>query len=78
LEKRGLIKKAAANYLIIMENDPLAEGACQDLLRLSLIIGNHNEALKAFNSLSRALAEDLKTDPDPKTMAIVKQISRKV
>ena len=77
-EEAGSIKKAAGYYQRILEADPLQEGACQKLMRLCLSLQTYNEALRAFDSLKKSLKEELKSQPDPETLSLHKQIREKI
>ena len=56
------------------EADPLQEEACQGILRLSLTLGNTNEALRAFDALARSLGQELQSRPDQRTLVLCQQV----
>jgi ATP/maltotriose-dependent transcriptional regulator MalT len=77
-EEQGLLKKAGGYYRRVLEAEPLQEEACQGILRLSLTLGNTNEALRAFDALARALGQELQSQPDQRTLALCKQVREKL
>ena len=46
-------------------------------MRLCLTLGNYNDALRAFETLKKNLQKELKSQPDPQTQALYKQIRKK-
>jgi DNA-binding SARP family transcriptional activator len=77
-EEAGSLKKAAGYYHRILEADPLTEEACQNLMRLCLTLRTYNEALRAFDSLKRNLEVELKSQPDPQTLNLHRQIRERI
>ncbi len=73
-EEQGSLKKAAGYYRRILDADPLQEGACRAFMRLSLSLSNFNEALRVFETLRKNLRQELKSRPDPQTLALYNRI----
>jgi LuxR family maltose regulon positive regulatory protein len=76
-EELGSMKKASGFYRRLLEADPLQEEACRAFMRLCLTLGNYNEALRAFETLKMNLRQELKSQPDPQTMALYNQVREK-
>ncbi len=75
---RGSIRKAVGYYQRILETDPLKEGACRNLMRLCLTLGNYNEALRFFEALKKNLKEELRSQPNPQTLSLHQQIRERI
>ena len=73
-EEIGSMKKASGFYRRLLEADPLQEEACRAFMRLCLTLGNYNEARRAFETLKMNLRQELKSKPDPQTLALYNQI----
>jgi DNA-binding SARP family transcriptional activator len=68
------MKKTAGFYRRLLEADPLQEEACRAFMRLCLTLGNYNEALRAFETLKKNLRKELKSQPDPQTLALYRRV----
>jgi LuxR family maltose regulon positive regulatory protein len=76
-EELGSMKKASGFYQRLLEADPLQEEACRAFMRLCLTLGNYNEALRAFETLKKNLRQELRSQPDPQTLALYRRVRAK-
>ncbi len=74
LERKGDLDEAARHCGIVIQADPLAEQACQRLMRLLHRQGRRSAALKIYRDLEKALAVELDTVPDPASTQIFHEI----
>ncbi|MCB2147151.1 MAG: hypothetical protein KQI81_11805 [Deltaproteobacteria bacterium] len=74
LERKGDLDEAARHCGIVIQADPLAEQACQRLMRLLHRQGRRSAALKIYRDLEKTLAAELDTVPDPATTRIFHEI----
>ena len=74
LERKGDLDEAARHCGIVIQVDPLAEQACQRLMRLLHRQGRRSAALKIYRDLEKALAVELDTVPDPASTQIFHEI----
>jgi DNA-binding SARP family transcriptional activator len=51
-------------------HDPMREEAHQKVMRLAVLLGRHNEAIRQFETCRRILAEELGAEPSPATRQI--------
>ncbi len=56
-------------------HDPLREESHCEVMRLSYLLGRHNEALFQYERLQALLAEELETEPSPETVALRDEIA---
>ena len=77
-ERRGTMKKAADCYKKAIQADPLIEESYQKLMTFYSSKGMCNEALRTYEDCRKALKRELKTEPDPTTMAIYRKVLEKV
>jgi len=73
-ERGGDPEEAVRCCRRVIRIDPLAEQAYQRLMALFQGLGRRNEALKAYRELTRRLAEELDTVPDPETTRVYESI----
>ena len=77
-ERRGAMKKAADCYKKAIQADPLIEESYQKLMTFYSSKGMYNEALRTYEDCKKALKRELKTEPDPTTLAIYRKVLEKV
>ena len=75
LERKGDLNEAARYCGIVIQTDPLAEQAHQQLMRLLQRQGRRSAALKVYRDLVKIVAAELDTTPDPATTAIYHEIT---
>jgi DNA-binding SARP family transcriptional activator len=73
-ERNGDLNQAARHYGTVIQADPLAEQAHQQLMRLLRRQGRRNAALKIYRDLEITLTTELETTPDPATTRIYHEI----
>lgn len=73
-EQKGNLDEAARQYGAVIQADPLAEQAHQQLMRLLQRQGRHSAALKVYRDLAKTLVRELDTAPDPVTTRIYREI----
>ena len=74
LERKGDLDEAARHCGGVIQADPLAEQAHQQLMRLLQRQGRRSAALKVYRDLEKNLAAELDTVPDPATTQLYQQI----
>ncbi|MGD9309327.1 MAG: BTAD domain-containing putative transcriptional regulator [Desulfosarcina sp.] len=74
--RRNDLLEAAQYCCRAVQVDPLSEQAHQQLMRLLHRQGRHSAALKVYRDLTKHLAAELDTVPDPKTTRIYQQIKQ--
>lgn len=74
LERTGDRSQAARHCAAVIEADPLAEQAHQQLMRLFMHQGQRSAAIKVYRDLVQILASELDTVPDPETTRIYEEI----
>ena len=74
LERKGDLDQAARQCGVVIQVDPLAEQAHQQLMRLLQRQGRRSAALKVYRDLVGTLAAELDTTPDPATIRIYQGI----
>lgn len=77
LERKGDLDEASQYCSIVIQTDPLAEQAHQQLMRIFQRQGRRSAALKAYRDLVKILAVELDTAPDPATTLIYQEIMKK-
>ena len=77
-DRQGALKKATECYKKAIQADPLLEESYQKLMTLYSSKGMYNEALKIFVACKKALMKELKTKPDPMTVALYNKILEKI
>ncbi len=73
-EREGVAKKAIDCYKRAIQEDPLLEEAYQKLMTLYSTKGMYNDALKTYEACKKALKAELKSKPDPTTIAIYRKV----
>ena len=76
LEQSGDLNAAVRQCAAVIQADPLAEKAHQQRIRLLLVQGRRSAALKTYRELTRILADELDTVPDPATTHLVAALLR--
>ncbi len=75
-ERNGDLEQAILHFDTVIQGDPLAEQACQQLMRLHQRQGRRSAAIKVYRALAKALAAELDTIPDPATNRIYEEIMK--
>ncbi|WP_155317861.1 BTAD domain-containing putative transcriptional regulator [Desulfosarcina alkanivorans] len=75
-ERKGDLEQAVRHCGIVIQADPLAEQAHQQLMRLLQRQGRRSAALKVYRDLADTLAAELDTAPDPATTRLYEEIVR--
>ncbi|MBC2709460.1 MAG: hypothetical protein HGJ94_00145 [Desulfosarcina sp.] len=75
-ERKGDLEQAARNYGDVIQADPLAEKACQQLMHLLQRQERRTAAIKVYRNLAETLAAELDTAPDPATTRIYQEIMK--
>jgi LuxR family maltose regulon positive regulatory protein len=75
LEHGGKMTQATQYCETVIQVDPLAEQAYQQLMRLHLHQGQRSAALKVYRDLVKVLAAELDTAPDPATTRLYQEIA---
>jgi LuxR family maltose regulon positive regulatory protein len=75
-ERKGDLEEAVRHCGRLIQADPLAEQAHQQLMRLLQGQGRRSAAIKVYRDLKRNLAAELDTVPDPATTQLYRQIKK--
>jgi DNA-binding SARP family transcriptional activator/class 3 adenylate cyclase len=73
-ERAGSLDAAAAALEPLFSSDPCDEHAARELMRLHARLGQVGEALRVFNRLERALADELGARPSHETLDLRRRI----
>jgi len=73
-ESSGMLEEAARHYSAVIQADPLAEQAHQQLMRLFQHQGRRSAAIKIYRDLTQTLSKELETTPDPATIRLYQSI----
>ncbi len=84
LERLEQLEKAAGHYAKALElalrlarADPLNEPAHREIIRLYLLLGQPEAALRQFELCRQALRQELKAEPEAETLALFEEIGRR-
>jgi DNA-binding SARP family transcriptional activator len=69
-QARGDYETALGHARRLAQEDEFDEGAHRRVMRLAVLLGRHNEALKQFEECRRILAEELGTEPSSETIEL--------
>jgi predicted ATPase/DNA-binding SARP family transcriptional activator len=72
----GQVDQAIDTTTQWLARDSLNEAAYRRLMQLYFLAGNRTAALQAYEQCSRILAEELRVEPDPETIALAERIRR--